>query len=42
MLVFSSAERTNSLAEFTALPEALVQIQNASGLGLELWVSRKI
>jgi len=28
-------------AEFAALPEALVQIQNASGLGLELWVSRE-
>ena len=28
-------------AQFTALPEALVQIQNASGLGRKLWVSRK-
>jgi hypothetical protein len=28
-------------AEFTAFPEALVQIQNASGFGPKLWVSRK-
>src|SRR6266699_2867889 len=42
MLVFSSAERTNSLAlSLRPFRDALVQIQNSSGLRFEMQVTRK-
>jgi hypothetical protein len=42
MLVFSSAHRTNSSRpQFTALPDALIEIQEPAGLLFEVWVSRK-
>src|ERR1700730_584263 len=41
--LFSRDSRDDELvgAEFTAFPDALVQIQNASGLGFEIRISRK-